>query len=225
MKIIEQFDSIQGEGTQTGVPMTFIRLAGCNLRCKWCDTAYSQNPKEETFFNKTAEHFTALQEWICITGGEPLLQQDELAGLLFHLKGNAHQIEIETNGSIIPPEWAFADIVFPGNPPTPFVDSWVVDIKLPSSGNPSKDAVIVKWAAQMKEADQIKFVVGDRDDLTKVGAWLKVIGSTAASISISPVMPSPQSWLQEVAEFAVRNHLRFGLQIHKIVWDPNERGV
>jgi 7-carboxy-7-deazaguanine synthase len=217
MRISETFDGIQGEGVYAGVPMSFIRLAGCNLRCAWCDTRYAYEDGQDI----TVADINPQRRWVCITGGEPLLQQDELAGLILKLKHRGKLIEIETNGSIPPPSWAFTDL-FLGEP-VPMIDSWVIDVKLPSTGNPSSPKVIREWTEGIRPSDQIKLVVADRDDLDEANYWMQSM-PRGINMIISPVIPCEQSWLQEVAEFCMRHDVRFSLQIHKVIWD-NKRGV
>lgn len=218
MKIIETYDSIQGEGIHAGVVMSFVRLAGCNLNCRWCDTNYSKAPGYEN----TIEGINPPHKWICITGGEPLLQIDELASFILKMKHRRRYIEIETNGSIPPPSWAFSNMFI--EKPIPMVDSWVVDIKLPSSGNPSSIDIIKQWIRQMRSSDQIKFVVAGQDDLNEVEYWLSIIHSSKPVVLVSPVMPSGRPWLVKVAEFCIEHNLRMSIQLHRIIWG-NKKGV
>lgn len=220
MKIFEQFDSVQGEGVYAGIPMSFIRLAGCNLRCRWCDTKYAYEGGQEI----SVADINPQRKWICITGGEPLLQQDELAGLVLKLKHRGKLIEIESNGSIKPPSWAFTDL-FIGES-IPMVDSWVIDIKLPSTGNPSSLDIIGAWAGRSmmsRGSDQIKFVVADHNDLGEAEYWMQCL-PRGINIIVSPVMPCEQTWLREVAKFCIERDVRFSLQLHKVIWG-NKRGV
>jgi len=225
MKISEIFDSIQGEGVYAGIPMSFIRLAGCNLdpHCLWCDTIYAQTT--EGTQDICVADINPQRKWICLTGGEPLLQQDELASLILKLKHRGRLIEIETNGSIPPPLWAFMHLLIDDKPPIPMVDSWVIDVKLPSSGNPSSPEVIGQWIRYIRPSDQIKFVVSDQDDLDEADYWMLSLPLPCyANIIISPVMPCEQSWLREVAKFCIDHRVRFSLQLHRIIWDK-KRGV
>ena len=101
MQVTEIFYSLQGEGLFLGIPAVFLRLSGCNLRCKWCDTKYAWNPKnakqmEVTEIAKVIKKYPA--KHLVITGGEPLLQQQEILSLIKKLKN--YYIEIETNGTI-----------------------------------------------------------------------------------------------------------------------------
>lgn len=227
MQVNNIFYSVQGEGVHAGVPTVFVRLQGCNLRCAWCDTVGAQDPEggEAMTPVQIANNVKALAKlrrvWVCITGGEPLLQAglEELVGALKRVGG--YQIEVETNGSIEPPKWFRT------------VDSWVADIKCPSSGM-SGASTYRGWFA-LRRVDQVKFVVADSQDLNFVRE-LVTCWSCIPEVLISPVIPpSPDAliadvmyaqrgWLQEVAEFCKERGVRFSLQIHKLVWG-NKDGV
>lgn len=105
MKITEIFHSIQGEGPNVGKPTVFVRLAGCNLKCSWCDSKYSWNEGKEMFVELVAKEIRQFNcDSVCITGGEPLLQRAELEKLINKLYyEDNYNIEVETNGTIMPP--------------------------------------------------------------------------------------------------------------------------
>ena len=211
------FDSIQGEGIHAGIPMSFIRLAGCNLHCIWCDTKYARTTEKS--LKIPIRDITPACRWICITGGEPLVQQDELCSLILNIRRLSKKIEIETNGSIDPPSWAFFKIM-DGDEVFDLVDSWVVDIKLASSGNPSDETTIYPWVNGMRSTDQIKFVVGDTTDLAEMEQWLMGLPRLRSTVPVivSPVMPTTKKWMSQVAEFCIQHNLRLSLQLHKIIW-------
>jgi len=229
MRVNEIFYSIQGEGVLAGVPTVFIRLQGCNLlpNCSYCDTEYAQDPRggEERSIPDTIWRVKGLQpyqdRWICITGGEPLMHND-LRVLIKALKNNGYKIEIETNGSFAPPLW-FS-----------LVDSWVADIKCPSSGV-CGTSLVNSWF-DLRRQDQIKFVVSNAEDLDFVRETLKhrlciptVLVSPVAGILVNKKQGSIEEywnreWLQEVAEFCKEVNARFNLQVHKVVWG-NKKGV
>ena len=152
MKVCEIFASIQGEGILIGTPMVFIRFSGCNLRCKWCDTKYAF---EEGRKMTVPEVFgTALLastcKWICLTGGEPLLQDvHELKSLVEALHNVGKKITIETNGTIKPP-----DIL---------IDLWSVSPKLSNSGMQDKVNIEALQLLSMRSV-QFKFVVETIED-------------------------------------------------------------
>lgn len=223
VRVNEIFVSIQGEGIHAGEVMSFIRLSGCNLRCSWCDTKYAQDLEGEAEL-LFSENINPSTDWVCITGGEPLLQADDVAALALKLCLRGKHVEIETNGSILPPLWAFAGIST--NAYKPLIDSWVVDIKLPSSGNPSSEDIIKGWTDEMRDSDQIKLVVADEQDLDSAQYWINLIRSSKAVILVSPVIlgTTRDIWLQRVAEFCIENKLRLSLQLHKVIWG-NKKGV
>jgi 7-carboxy-7-deazaguanine synthase len=222
MIINEIFFSVQGEGKLTGIPTTFIRIAGCNLRCTYCDTKYSQEPEDgiDMTLTEIVDKVISLSptcEWVCITGGEPLFQQ-ELHGLVMLLKEHLYYIEIETNGSLAPPVWS--DVV----------DCWCPDIKCPSSGMSGRHSN--KWFG-MREQDQIKFVVGNEADLdfvlktmrtNKVLSPVLISPVTSATINHDGIIMWNSKWAQQCVEFVRENNLQFSLQIHKLIWG-NKKGV
>lgn len=215
MKIIETFDSLQGEGLLMGVPMSFIRTAGCNLRCAWCDTGYSFDPGKDMSIEDICK--TASKKWVCITGGEPLLQPD-LRDLVARLQDLGKKIEIETNGSVMTPEWVGV------------VESWSLDIKLPSSGNPSDRGIIEDWLLHLCNGDQVKLVIAREEDFRYAYEWIdwmRRLYVPPEDIIISPAAIKG-AWapglLEATATFCIENNLRMSLQLHKIIWG-DKRGV
>lgn len=225
LNINEIFYSIQGEGVYQGVPTVFIRLQGCNLQpgCTWCDTSYAQDPhaacKRLSVGDIAVEVLRLLpagaNRWVCITGGEPLLQEEALGRLVAALKLHECKVEIETNGTLLPPSWA--DIV----------TSWCADVKCPSSGIfETQD----EWFA-MRTCDQLKFVVQNDDDLFYVECQVAETHWDPA-IVISPVLQVDasgnvildQPWLHSVVLFCKQYGYRFSLQLHKLLWG-NRIGV
>ena len=152
LRIVEIFDSIQGEGLFIGTPMTFVRLAGCNLRCRWCDTKYAldiASGKEMTVDQILRRiHYPD----VCITGGEPLLQHRELVTLCERLRERA-MVHIETNGTILPD-------------PLPQVDSWVISPKLTNSGMKEHLKIeVLRELCKQIPFFQLKFIIDDRRDI------------------------------------------------------------
>jgi 7-carboxy-7-deazaguanine synthase len=199
MKVCEVFKSIQGEGKNQGKPSTFIRLAGCNLRCSWCDTRYAQEGGEEMTTDEIFSRVIGLRGLlVCITGGEPLLQGKELLPLLARLWEHGFSIEIETNGTIDFREFQeYASIC--------------MDVKCPSSGEASDLSLL----SHLRSGDSAKFVVGDYSDCAYAE---KVIRShpVPAEIFFSPVYGSDY---RIAAEFVLATDLpvRMQLQLHKIL--------
>lgn len=178
----EIFASIQGEGPSLGSPRTFIRLSGCNLHCKWCDTAYTWNFEGTPFHHDQGVKFDPASErlsrtiheiadhvskdgptGIVITGGEPLLQKGKLAPLITAIKEASGPVwvEIETNGTIAPPD----DLL-------PLVNQFNVSPKLSHSGN---DEAVAKNEASLEafarlSSSWFKFVVGEPCDVNEIKA-------------------------------------------------------
>lgn len=245
-RISEIFYSLQGEGTMTGLPMTFVRFAFCPWRCSWCDSVYTwaasdtrmgglpvlddaqrhqalkaASEVEELSTSKIIERVLEYpSSWVCITGGEPLSQPKGFKALVYALKDHSLSMEVETSGLVPLPE----DDLFNT------VDSWVVDVKTPSSG--MLDYLRLDDLKRLRPSDQIKFVVQSIQDLEFASS---VIGDTIGSeqgcqILISPVSETPFGSAGisalEAAEF-IKSKLpmaRLSLQMHKIVWG-DRRGV
>ncbi len=223
MKVNEVFHGIQGEGVHSNLPMTFIRLQGCNLYpggCSYCDTPKARDPNGVIGLECDLDRlwkWIALEKkgrtcwWYCITGGEPLLQLPEMLDLVNTLKDRGimkpgNKIEVETNGTLPPPSWF------------PLVNSWVVDIKCPSSGVES--VAWNKWKPLMRSCDQVKFVVSIDSDLEFTKDLVKDIFTS--TVLVSPVMftnlvETNLTWTKRVLEFCLQYNLRFSPQIHKLV--------
>ncbi|HSA32538.1 MAG TPA: 4Fe-4S cluster-binding domain-containing protein [bacterium] len=207
------FSSIQGEGRFAGYPTAFLRLAGCNLSCAWCD-AHEAARSVGAFPFSVAEAFARLTapglRDICITGGEPLLQEEavtELSGRLVPV----HRVVIETNGSL---SLASFKSAFPSV-------SLSVDWKSPSAGSAS---FLADNLEVLGETDWIKFVVADPLDLDHVAAALPAVASRGIEAFVSPVFERGPAWFAEVGAFvtalSARHPVRFQLQLHKILGVP-----
>lgn len=161
MRVNEIFLSVSGECGQflQGSWCMFIRLAGCNLRCSWCDTARAQDSdlpgaaRNMTVRQVVEEVEQARVNRVIITGGEPLLQ-DETLDLIEHLWENMFLVQVETNGSIVPPPLLNAEA------------TWVVDYKLPSSGMTSR-MMPLSYFKKLPEGSWVKFVIADQRDYEK----------------------------------------------------------
>lgn len=210
MKVNEIFYSIEGEGIRAGLPCVFIRLYGCNLNCSYCDTRYSCENNEYREMS-VYEIIEEVKKYKCpnitVTGGEPLMHEG-IDILLKALKFHSFNVNVETNGSIMPRE---RDILY------------TVDYKTFSSGMTSymnKDAFTC-----LTENDVIKFVVGSVDDLEQAKAFIEEI-KPRAHIFVSPIFSKIEA--AEIAEYLKNNSLnnwRLQLQMHKYIWKPTERGV
>jgi 7-carboxy-7-deazaguanine synthase len=229
LRVNEIFYSVQGEGIQVGLPTVFIRLQGCNFLenggrgCSWCDTTYAQSKeggKEmsiEEILKEVKKLLPIPDGWIYITGGEPLIQSQELGKLVSILYNKGYLISIGTNGSLPFPSW--------GND----VITWCVDIKCPSSGMELMSSE--EWFNYSARA-QIKFVVAKERDLEFVREVLSRNSNRAAAVLVSPMIPNNwngdtrdiNAWFQEVVEFCKEQNVRFSLQAHKMIWG-NKKGV
>jgi len=212
MLISEIFYSISGESVNAGYPTIFVRTFGCNLRCDYCDSMYSVVGKD--FREMTVEEvINEIKKIDCkrviLTGGEPLLQKDMME-LIGELIDDDYRIEIETNGAVEIAEvinWGGATIT--------------MDWKCPSSG--VNDKMLESNLAKLHSTDVIKFVVGSTEDLDEMK---RILPRTRAKAFVSPVFGKIEP--KDIVQYLLDNHLnnvRFQLQIHKFVWDPNERGV
>ncbi len=211
MKVVEIFKSIDGEGIRVGYPVTFIRLAGCNLRCNYCDTKYSY--EDEKFTEMTPQEiynqvYKLGGKRITLTGGEPLIHKD-VKVLVDLLIQKGYEVNIETNGSV--------DI-------TLFLDKHTIitmDYKCASSD--MEDKMLLDNISKLRKQDVLKFVVSDDNDLDTVQ---RIYRNTKATVYISPVFGriEPKQIVEYMLEHNMEN-CRVQVQLHKIIWNPEERGV
>jgi 7-carboxy-7-deazaguanine synthase len=219
LQVVEKFVSINGEGRRCGQLATFIRFAGCNLNCGYCDTAWA-NDRKVAFDPMTAEEVYAYIKDtnvtnVTLTGGEPLLQQGMGEFLELLSQDPELYVEIETNGSVLLSK--FSDLE---NPP-----SFTMDYKLPSSG--MERMMALENFDHLTEKDTVKFVSGSMADLEKALELINKYKLTEkTSIFISPVFGDIE--LESIVDFMKDNQMNgvnMQVQLHKIIWDPNERGV
>ena len=167
MKISEIFHSIQGEGSSVGIPMAFIRMAGCNLSCDFCDSSHASREKgEEWSINKVLEEVTKYPtKRVCITGGEPTHQKKAFKLLLENLLALGYFVEIETNGTIRP-TFTAANIM-----------QWNVSPKLSNSGNDLKDSINKDRLMTFNLLPGIfKFVIGAKEDFEEAHELIMELG-------------------------------------------------
>ena len=226
MKIVEIFDSIDGEGIRTGQPATFIRLAGCNLRCSYCDTAYALFGEdepcvyEEMTVDEVVNKVNPNYRRVTLTGGEPLISP-EAAGLVTRLIENGVEVNIETNGAV--------DIAeFLKSVPDSDRLFFTIDYKLPSSG--VCDKMIWRNFENLRTRDVIKFVVGSDEDVSEMKSVMNRITplyETMPHIFVGAVYGKfdAQKLVNIILSEPLLKDARFQVQLHKIIWDPNERGV
>ena len=199
MKISEIFRSLQGEGKNQGKPCLFIRLAGCNLNCTWCDTKYSREGGMTMSLDSVLEQVWRVNPpYVCITGGEPLIQADALEPLLASLHKRGSEVDIETNGTI-----DFSRF-------QPYA-SVCMDVKCPSSGEVSDLSLLSK----IRPEDSVKFVVKDEADC-RYAQEVMTTHAIAGMIFLSPVSGSD---LKPIIKFVLASNLpvRFQIQLHKIL--------
>jgi 7-carboxy-7-deazaguanine synthase len=210
MRVTEIFFSIQGEGTRAGRPCVFVRFTGCDLRCTYCDTAYAfhggRDMTRDEILAEVARHPSKL---ILLTGGEPLLQH-ELPVLARDLLARGYEVTIETHGQR-PLDALPREVVR------------IVDVKTPDSGEVTTDFAYLDALAAH---DEVKFVVGSEDDWR----WsLDVIRrhrlEERATVLVSPVHGAVEA--KDLARWILESGVaaRLNLQIHKIVWGADARGV
>lgn len=211
LKVNEIFYSIQGESTLAGKPCVFIRLTYCNLRCTYCDTEYAFYDGKEMSIDSI---MSEIRKFDCnlveITGGEPLVQKGvyELIGLLCD---NDYLTILETSGSL----------------PIDEVDNRVkiiMDIKTPSSGMADKN--LFENLDNLKRIDEIKFVIGNKEDYN----WAKEIINKYNLIKRFSVLMSPVYSVLENLSLATwiledKLNVRYQIQLHKYIWNPDMRGV
>ena len=204
LRLTEVFLSLQGETSRAGLPTVFIRLAGCPLRCRWCDTTYSFQGGETVTLNSLLARVADFGvPTVCVTGGEPLAQKSCLT-LLTALCDASYSVSLETSGAL--------DV---GQ-----VDSRVsriVDIKPPASGEAARN----RWEniAHLTLHDEIKFVLADRADYE----WAREAIRSQGLASICPILFSPvQGELPpaQLAEWILADRLpvRMQVQLHKMLW-------
>ena len=217
MKVVEKFVSINGEGTRAGELAVFIRFKGCNLNCSYCDTGWANEgncPYTEMSGEEIAAYImeTGVKN-VTLTGGEPLLQKGvhELIQLLLE-KGLS--VEIETNGSV--------DL-------TPFTEGrrpiFTMDYKLPGSN--CEAGMFLENFELLDDRDTVKFVSGSCEDLERARCLTEKYRLTErCHVYISPVFGSIEP--KDIVDYMIEhkmNDVRLQIQMHKVIWDPDKRGV
>jgi len=219
--VIEKFLSIDGEGPTAGELAAFIRFGGCSLACTWCDTAYSipMGIKGELLTKEEIYGFikgTGASN-VTITGGEPLIQYGIEELLYFLAKDQDLLIHIETNGSI--PVYEFESLVPLDN------ISFIIDYKLPGSG--MEDRMDLKNYELIGKKDVCKFVISSLEDLERAKKVVDTYNLTdKCLVYFSPVssMIKPVFIVEFMKQHRL-NKIRLQIQLHKIVWSPETRGV
>jgi 7-carboxy-7-deazaguanine synthase len=227
MQIIELYKSLQGESSYAGLPCVFVRLAGCNLRCVWCDSEYtfkggSRMTHEQ--IESTVHRLSPNGGLVEITGGEPMLQEREVLPLIGALLEDGYTILLETSG-----ERPL------GNVPKQVVK--IVDVKCPDSGEGG--TFLPDNLSTLTERDELKFVLASRRDYEFARGFISELGLEVriGSVIFSPAFRKDATGSRsadhclvdprELAEWILADNLnvRLGLQIHKFIWEPSLKGV
>lgn len=227
MQISEIFDSIDGEGIRAGELCTFIRVFGCNLRCSYCDSMYAVEAKysdaapREMGVNEILSRVNRHFKRVTLTGGEPLLFPESIK-LVNRLCEMGYEVNIETNGScdIV----AFRDLI---------EDSenlfFTVDFKLPSSG--AMYDMRLSNFDNLLPNDVLKLVIGSEEDMDVAMSLAQRVvekyGKKAPHIFVGVVFGSFElsDVIDEFMKDPLLKDVRFQIQMHKVIWDPDARGV
>lgn len=209
--IHEIYKSLQGESTYAGLPCIFVRLAVCDARCVWCDTPHAFNQGIALTLDGVLDRVTSLEcPLVEVTGGEPLLQS-EVFPLMTRLADAGKTVLLETSG---------AHDIGPVDPRVHII----MDLKCPDSGECENN----NWPnlGKLKSTDEIKFVIASRRDFDWAAEAVRRHSLDRRHVALmSPVHGSLQ--LHELAEWILKSGLnvRMQLQMHKVIWGPNARGV
>ena len=211
LKINEIYYSVQGESTHAGRPCIFIRLTYCNLRCSYCDTEYAFYDGKDM---EITDIMSEIKQWDCnlveVTGGEPLFQE-ECIDLLNELVNSNYEVMLETGGSLSI-----------SNVPKKVIK--IVDFKCPSSKMVKKNL----WSIvdDLQPHDEVKFVIGNRGDFD----WAKDRITEYSLDKICTLLFSPtfgEIDPQQIVKWILADNLpvRIQMQMHKMIWSPEEKGV
>ena len=218
-KVVEIFESINGEGMKAGALAVFVRLAGCNFNCSYCDTMWANCSDTEYTIMTEKEIYDKVKSYnvenITLTGGEPFYRENVDILLKEFSKNNDLNVEIETNGSMdIRPYKNISNKI-----------TFTLDYKCPGSGMTSK--MFMDNFSNLSKKDTVKFVVSDVNDLDDAVKIIKGYNLTdSCNVLFSPVFGKIEP--VEIVEYMMANNLnkvKLQLQLHKIIWDPEKRGV
>lgn len=210
LRITEIFYSIQGESTHAGRRCVFVRLAGCNLRCVWCDSEYTFTGGEKMALAEVVERVASYGcNLVEVTGGEPLAQRESFE-LIRALCDRGFEVLIETSGSIDIGDVDARAIV-------------IMDLKCPGSGEEAKNL----WSNidKLRPRDEIKFVLADRRDYEWAREVVRERDLARWEILFSPVWGAID--LMDLAAWMLADAVpaRLQIQLHKLVWGPDVKGV
>jgi 7-carboxy-7-deazaguanine synthase len=210
MRITEIFFSIQGESSHAGRPCVFVRLTGCNLRCRWCDSEYTFTGGEQLALDDVIARVKAYGcNLVEITGGEPLAQREAFE-LIRRLCDDGFEVLIETSGSI--------DIA-----PVDRRAKLILDVKCPGSGEEAKN----RWSNLdiLRPHDELKFVIADRTDYEYARDLIASRNLGRWTVLLSPVWGEMSP--KDLAEWMLADRVpaRFQTQLHKHIWGADVHGV
>ncbi len=227
MHLIELYKSVQGESSFAGLPCIFVRLAGCNLRCSWCDSEYTFAGGKPFTNIEILAQIEALAPCTLVefTGGEPMLQARDLLPLMDTLLARNYTVMIETSGE------RPLDAI-------PRAIHKIVDVKCPGAG-PASGSFRISNLEALTPNDEVKFVLSHRQDYEFARDFIRThtLVQKAGSILLSPAftkMPSPLRIAENMAldprqlvDWMLADGLpaRLSLQIHKFIWEPMKKGV
>jgi 7-carboxy-7-deazaguanine synthase len=227
MQIIEIYKSLQGESSFSGLPCVFVRAAGCNLRCVWCDSEYTFKGGQRMSLDEIEHEVRRLSPhggYVEITGGEPMLQEREVVPLMERLLSAGYTVLLETSGER-PLDKVPEQVVK------------IVDVKCPQSG---EGGTFREENLQYLTArDELKFVIASRTDYEFAREFVHEhrLNGKGPSVILSPAFRKDASGSRDVshclvdprdlAEWMLADGLnaRLGLQIHKFIWEPSLKGV
>jgi len=226
MQVTEIYSSIQGESSYAGLPCIFVRLTGCNLRCDWCDSEYTFTGGHKMSVEEVEKEVRKLAplRLVEITGGEPMLQEEEVLELMRRLLSATYGILLETSG-----ERPLAKV------PQEVVK--IVDVKCPHSGEAG--TFRMENLAALTARDEVKFVLSDRADYEFARDFTREhkLAARAGAVIFSPAFRKDATGTRdashclvdprELADWILADGLpvRLGLQIHKFIWAPETQGV
>ena len=226
MVLIELYVSVQGESSFAGLPCIFVRLAGCNLRCSWCDSEYTFHGGEKFTLDQVEEKIAALApvKLVEFTGGEPMLQERELLPMMDRLLDKGYTLMIETSG-----ERPLAKV--------PKAVHKIMDVKCPASGESGR--FHLENLDVLTSRDEVKFVISDRPDYEFARDFIRQhnLAARCGQILLSPAFtktPTSQRTADNcvldprlLVEWMLAEHVpaRLSLQIHKFIWEPLKKGV
>ena len=212
LKLIEHYLSLQGEGLRAGKLTYFVRFAGCNLRCQWCDSKFSFGKGKQIPFQKIVKEIkNSKAQFVCLTGGEPLLHESDCLRLIHHFP-KIH-FDVETGGALDISKLQFKN------------SSIIMDWKLHHSG--MKDRMKKENLPLLRRShDLLKFVTDMSDsDQKEISRIMKQTKKSEFQISLQPLHGSEAI---KCADWIIRQknpRLQINLQIHKYIWPRNTRKV